>query len=357
MTVGTGLKSILMLKKQSAIATLGTGQREVYLRPLSYSFNRTPNLVTSDYATSKEIGITKEISHFVPGSLRFDLDTTTIVDMLELFLGSLSTAQAGATSEYLHTLKFGALDAPFKYFKAFVQQGGLATKIYRNFIGNAISQFSIFVPRMDVAYCDIKTIGQTNEVGAIENYTHVDPDSITTTYTADEQTVAWGGFYTYVGTAGATAILGTPSGSIIGTSNQWKDPFSCTISMSRDVNADNFISDQLGYTDDIVDGKVRSSVNFVTKLRSTHKIATFEAGTEVSLGIILDTGLAIPSGNGSNYKMELIFPRCKLVYSTEINSEGTIEPVVDFYPMIDKTAGYSMKIIVYNNTSSYPAAT
>lgn len=340
MTVGTGLKSVLMLKEQSAINTLGTGQREVYLRPHSYAFNRKPNLVTSDYATSAEIGITKEVSHFIPGQIRFEMDTTTIVDVLKWFMGNISSAPAGATSEYIHTLKFGNA---FKYFKSFINQGGLSSAVYRNFIGNAINQFSIFVPRMDTVYCDARCIGQTNETGVVGDYGAL-------AYTPDEQTIGWSGFKTYVGTAGLTTIVALAA-------SQWKDPFSCKIDMSRDVNADNYQSDQLGYTDDIVDGKVRSAVNFVTKLRTTNKITSFEAGTEVALGIVLDTGLAIPSGNGSNYKVEFVFPRCKILYDTEVNSEGTIEPVVDFLPMIDKTATYSMIVRVYNNTVSYPNST
>jgi len=75
-------------------------------------------------------------------------------------------------------------------------------------------------------------------------------------------------------------------------------------------------------------------------------------------GIVLDTGVAIPSGNGSNYKMEIIFPRGRYAsYDREVPGEGTIEPVVDFLPMLDKTATYSVVINVYNDTVSYPNAT
>lgn len=337
MSVGTGFDSELLLKEQSALATLGAGQRSIWLRRHEHSFNKKPNLVTSDYAANHEIGITKEVSHFISGRIRAELDMTTIVDVLKWFMGSITTAQQGATSEYKHTMKFGA---DFKYFKAFMDEGALSSALYKNYIGNAINSFTLFVPRMDTVYWDARTIGQTNETGS---------DPGTPSFTADEQTVAWSGFKTYVGTAGTTTIGGMAS--------QWKDPFTMKLDMSRDVNADNYQSDQLGYTDDIVDGKVRAAVNFVTKLRTTHRIADFEAGTEVAIGIVLDTGVAIPSGNGSNYKMEIIFPRGRYAsYDREVPGEGTIEPVVDFFPMYDKTATYSVRIDVYNATTSYPNA-
>jgi hypothetical protein len=337
MSVGTGLDSKLLLKEQSALATLGTGQRSVWLRRHEAGFHKVPNYVTSDYAASSEIGISKQISHFVTGRLRFELDMSTIVDVLKWFMGSITTAQQGATSEYKHTLKFGTA---FKYFKALIDEGGMSSALYKNYIGNAINSFSLFVPRMDTVYCDCRATGQTNETGS---------DPGTPSFAVDELTVAFNGFKVYVGTAGATTIAAM---------SQWKDPFSAKFDMSRDLNADNFQSDQLGYTDDIVDGKVRAAVNFVTKLRTTHRIADFEAGTETSLGIVLDTGVAIPSGNGSNYKMEIVFPRGVFTtYERAIDGEGTIEPVVDFIPMIDKTATYSVRIDVYNNTTTYPNAT
>lgn len=337
MSVGTGLDSKFLWKEQSAISTLGTGQRSVWFRNHEYSFNKKPNLVTSDYAASHEIGITKEVSHFVSGRIRAEMDMTTIVDVLKAFMGSISSTQQGATSEYKHILKFGA---NFKYFKALLDEGGLSSALYKNYIGNAINSFTLFVPRMDTVYWDTRTIGQTNETGS---------DPGTPSFAVDELTVGWSGFKTYIGTAGATTIAAMA---------HWKDPFTMKLDMSRDLNADNYQSDQLGYTDDIVDGKVRAAVNFVTKLRTTHRIADFEAGTEVALGIVLDTGVAIPSGNGSNYKMEIIFPRGRYAsYDLEIPGEGTIEPVVDFFPMIDKTATYSVAINVFNNTTAYANAT
>lgn len=334
MTVGTGLQSKLKLMEQSTISTLGANQREVYLRPLEWEFDKQTNFVTSDYIANAEMGITKEISHFIPGKIRAEIDMETIVDVLKWMMGSLAApAQQGGTAEYKHVLKFGTA---FKFFKAFEDNGGISS--YYNYIGNVISAMTIFINRMDTAYFDARTIGQTYETGA----------SITPSYPENDLTVAWSGFKTYVGAAGQTTISGI--------STQWKDPYSARIDFSRNFDADNIQSDQLGYTDDITDGKIDMNVNFVTKSRSTSHIATYLAGTEKSLGIVLDTGLPIPSGVG-NYKMEIIFPRGRFTsYPRPVDSERSIEPAVNFKPMRDKTAGYSVMINVHNNITTYPDA-
>jgi hypothetical protein len=139
---------------------------------------------------------------------------------------------------------------------------------------------------------------------------------------------------------------------------QWTDPYDMRLEVARNRKADNFISDGTGATAGITDGVPSISCNLMAQLTTDHQYANFRGDIERAFACRLDTGLLIPSGNGSNYLLDIVMPRVKFrAYNINADGLGTILPAIDILPMIDPTALYSIRFDLSNNTTAYPNAT
>jgi hypothetical protein len=336
--IGTGKKSVVSLKEEYSYGVVGTSTA-VWLRRLSHNFDRNPVFVDTGHAASTELGYTKETVHDVGGSYDCELDATTLGWLLKWIMNaSVSSVQQGATSEYKHTIKFG--DAP-RTIKVYENKGGLSTPYYENYLGMFLTSLSVNLDMAGTLRGGLDFIGQTSEAGS-------NPGS--PSIAAENLTFAFGDIAYYVGTAGATTIAAmTP----------WTDPFDFELNMLR-IGADNknYNSDGTGKPVGTYEGQPGVTLRLAAELTTSHKLATFLAGTEVSFGMVWDTDVAIPTGNGSNYKLNLIFPRVRFEkYQVRATSPGKIVAVVPIKIMKDQTTTYSISAELYNNTVSYPDST
>jgi|GEM_PF-5277045 len=337
--LGTGKKSVVKLMEEYSYATLGTSNA-VWLRRLSHNFDRNPVFVDTGHAALTELGLTKETVHDVGGSLDCELDAVSIGWMLKWIMNAtVTSAQQGiGTSEYKHTFRFG--NAP-RTVKVFENKGGLSTPYYENYLGMFLSSLSV---NMDIAGTlrgGLDFIGKTSEAGS---------DPGTPSFAAENLTFAFGDVSYLTGTAGET---------VIGNLSAWTDPFDFELNLLR-IGADNknYNSDGTGAPIGIYEGQPGAALRLAAELTTNHKLATFRAGTEIAFGMKWDTKVAIPSGNGSNYKVELVFPRVRLErYQVRATGPGKIVAVIPIKIMKDPTAGYSTDINLYNTTTSYPDAT
>lgn len=336
--IGTGKKSVVLLKEEYSYGTVGTST-SVWLRRLTHGFDKNPNFVSSGHAASTELGQVKETTHDVTGSIDFEIDATTIGWILKWIMNAtVTSSQQGGTSEYKHTFKFG--DAP-KTVKVFENKGGLSTPYYENYLGLLPTNFSVNLDMNGTLRGGLDFIGKTSEAGS---------DPGTPSLAAENLTLAWGDISYKTGDAGTTAI---------GSLTSWTDPMDFEMNLLR-IGADNknYASDGTGAPIGIHEGQPGVNLKLAAELTTNHKLAIFRAGTEIAFGMTWDTGVAIPSGNGSNYKVDVVFPRVRLEkYQTRATGHGKIAAIIPITVMKDPTATYSVAIDVYNNTTSYPNAT
>jgi len=335
--IGTGKNSILLLKEEPTFAGTITSATSVWLRRKDHSFQRNPSIVKSNYAAQSDIGIAKKAVETVTGSVRFEVDATTIGWLLKWLMGTPTSTIQGASSEYKHVFKWANT---WKSCKASIDEGGLGTPLLYGYLGLVPDRLALNMPLYGTLEGEVGFVGK-------KNATVTAPGSAT--FPSDDLTIAYNGFSVRTGTAGTTTWAAM---------NAFTDPYDMRLELSRDIKADNFVSDGTGQTTGITDGDVNTSLNFVSQLTTSHRAATFEAGTEISMAIKLDTGLLIPSGNADNYMIEIILPRVVLkAYNRRASGPGPINPVIDVIPMKDITAGYSTMINLYNNTTAYTDAT
>lgn len=337
--VGTGKKTVVKLMEEYSYGVVGTSNA-VWLRRLSNEFKRNPVFVDTGHAAQTEVGLSKETVHDADGSIDFEVDTTTLPWLLKWIMqGAVSSTQQGATSEYKHVVKFGALP---KTIKVYENKGGLSTPYYENYLGLLPVNFSQSIDINGTLRGGIDLIGQTSEAGSNPG---------TPSITADEQTFGFHDVSYYVGAAGDTTIAAMGSA--------WTEPINFELNLMR-IGADNknYISDGLGKPNGIYEGEPGLNFRLAADLSTNHKLATFLAGTEVSFGMLWDTRIPIPTGNGSNYKVEVICPRIRFE-KMQVRATGPSRSVVviPIRVMKDPAATYSIMYNIYNNTTSYPDST
>lgn len=337
--IGTGKGSVVKLMEELSFATVGTSNA-VWLRRLTHGFSKNPLFVDSGHAASTEVGYVKETVHSAQGSIDFELDATTIGWLLKWIMNTsvttINSTQNGATGQYKHTFKFGA--SP-KTVKVYENKGGLSTPYYRNYLGMLPTNLSVNLDMSGTLRGGLDFIGQTSETG--EN-----PG--TSSVAASNLTFAWGDVsYKY---------HVTPN-TAIASMGAWTDPFDFELNLLRiGASNQNFISDGNGKPNGVYEGIPAVNLKLAAELTTDHKMAVFEAGTEVSFGITLDTG--VQAGTGLNYKLDLSFPRVRFEeYQVRASSPGKIVAVIPIKVMEDPTSGYSMMAELYNVTTSYPDAT
>lgn len=335
--VGTANLTTVLIKEEPSFAGAITTATSVWLRKNRAFFQRVPNIVPSDYANAYQPGIAKEVFHTTAGLLAFEMDCTTIGWLLKWFMGSKTSTIQGATSEYKHVFKPGIT---LKSSKVFTDLGGLSSALNEDFKGQAPDRLAFIANILETVKGESVFLGQTDESGA-------GPGAAT--YAEDNLTVAHGNVSYYIGTAGEATIAGM---------TRWNDPYYMRLDMARNRKVDNFISDGTGKSSGITDGVLNATVNLITTLTTNNKYSTFRSGTEVAFGCRLDTNVAIPSGNGSNYKLDIIIPRCKISnYDVNADGIGTILPAVNLMPMKDPALAYALSFELFNNTTTYADAT
>lgn len=339
--IATGKGSVLLLKEEPGFAGTIASATSVWPRIRAYNYKMVKTWVKSEHAASNNLGFVKKAVEIASGYHKFEVDMTSIVWPLKWLMGSLVSAQVGATSEYKHRLKFGNSN---KSFKAFLNEGGLASGYFRNYLGMTPNRFNMNVTRFDTVLAEMSSIGKKNEDGG------AGPGSAT--FAAENLTAAFPGFSVWTHTAGTVTAPSLANGW-----DRFNDPADMSFGLMRDLKADNFIADGTGQLTGIGDGETGFQLDFGGQITDDHKIATFEANTEIALAVIIDTGVAVPSGAG-NYRMELVCPRGVLdKYERPMNGPGPIPPVMSFMAMVDPTAGYDIHLDVFNNTTAYSDAT
>ena len=337
--IGTGKGSAVKLMEEYSFATVGTSNA-VWVRRLTHGFSKNPLFVDSGHAASTEVGYVKETVHSAQGSIDFELDATTIGWLLKWIMNTavatIASTQNGTTGQYLHTFKFG--NAP-RTVKVYENKGGLSTPYYRNYLGMFPTNLSINLDMSGTLRGGMDFIGQTSETG--EN-----PG--TPSLAESNLTLAWGDVsYKYHATAG----------TLFASMGAWTDPFDFEMNLLRiGASNQNFISDGSGKPNGVYEGVPAINLKLATELTTNHKMAIFEAGTEIALGIGLDTG--VQAGTGLNYKLNLSFPRVRLEeYQIRASSPGKIVAVIPVKVMQDPTLGYSILAELYNTKVSYADAT
>lgn len=336
--LGTGKKSVVLLKEEPTWAGTINTASSVFLRPKEYDFQKVPSIVQSTHAAATELGFAKKVVESALGMQGFEVDMTSIGWLLKWIMGNKTSVIQGATSEYKHTFKFGT---GIKSVKSFVNEGGLSTPYYRNYLGLVPNRLALNVQIYDWVNGEIGFLGKTNEVGS-------DPGSAS--YATDNLRVAYDGFSVKFGDAGTVLMASLAA---------FTDPFDMRFEVGYpDAKADNFVSDGTGQTTGIFVGQPSCMLDFQSQLTTNHQLAAFEAYTQKAIGVILDSGTLIPSGNGSNYKMEIMIPRALIKnYTRRSNGPGPIIPGIYVVPILDPTAGYSIRIDVFNNTAAYTDST
>ena len=337
--IGTGKGSTVKLMEEYSYATVGTSNA-VWVRRLTHGFSKNPLFVDSGHAASNEIGFVKETVHSAQGSIDFELDAVSIGWLLKWIMNTavatINSTQNGATGQYKHTFKFGATP---KTVKVYENKGGLSTPYYRNYLGMFPTNLSINLDMSGTLRGGMDFIGQTSEAGS---------DPGTPSLAASNLTFAWGDVsYLY---------HATPN-TAIASMSAWTDPFDFELNLMRvGASNQNFISDGNGMPNGVYEGVPAVNLKLAAELTTNHKMAIFEAGTEVAFGIRLDTG--VQAGTGLNYKVDISFPRIRFEeYQVRASSPGKIVAVIPIKVMEDPTAGYSVLIEVYNATTSYPDST
>lgn len=335
--IGTGNLTKVLLKEEPSFAGAISSATAIWLRKSRAFFQKIPNIVASEYANATELGYSKQVFHTTAGLLAFELDTTTIGWLLKFIMGNKTTTQQGVTSEYKHTFKFGST---LKSCKVFTDMGGLSSALNLDYVGQAVDRLGFIVNIFDTVKNEAVLVGQTDASGS-------GPGA--PSYASDDLTVAYGGVSWFTGTAGETAIS---------SMTQWTDPYDMRLEVARNRKADNFISDGTGKTAGITDGSPSISCNVMAQLTSNHQYTNFRTDVERAFACRLDTGKLIPSGNGSNYKLEIVMPRVKFrTYNLNADGIGTILPAIDIAPLIDPTAQYSIRFDLFNDTIAYSDAT
>jgi len=343
-TIGTGNLTTVSIKEEPSLAGTISSATEVWPMKNRAFFQRLPNIVDSDFANAVSDGISKEVFHTTAGILAAQLDTTYIGYFLKWFVGTKTSTQQGATSEYKHVFKPGV--TTLKSCKVFQNVGGMSSALYDDFIGQTIDRMAIIANLLETVKYETVWVGITDQAGA---------GTGAESYTAENQTISYrddagnGAVKYYVGNVGAETIAAM---------TQWTDPYYMRFDMARNRKVDNFISDGTGKSAGITDGVFRATINLITTLTTNQKYSDFRSGTEKSFGVRLDTGVAIPSGNGNNYKLDIIFPRVTFTnYDMNIDGVGTILPAVNLKPQKDPTAGYEVSFELFNSTTAYADAT
>lgn len=336
-SIGTGNETTVRLEEEVTFGAAPTTAVDIWLRKNRAFFQKIPNIVSSDYANATELGFAKTVFHTVAGLLAFEMDTTTIGWLLKWIMGNKVTAQQGGTSEYKHTFKFGT---SLRSCYVYTDKGGLSSALNVDYKGCAIDRLGFIVNLFETVKCESVFVGKTDDP------TGTAPG--TPSYPSENLTVAYGGVKWYTGAAGLTTIAAM---------TQWTDPYDMRLEIARNRKADNFISDGTGATAGITDGVPSISCNLMAQLTSNHEYQNFSGDTERSFACRLDTGLAIPSGNGSNYMLDIVMPRVKFrAYNINADGIGTILPAIDIIPLIDPTALYSIRLDLFNNTTAYTDA-
>lgn len=336
--IGTGKGSTVRIKEEYSFATQGTSTY-VDLRRLTHGFGKNPLFVESGHAATTELGQVKETVHSAQGSIDFEVDATSIGWPLKWVMNStVSSSQQGGTSEYKHTFRFG--NAP-KTIQVYENKGGLSTPYYRKYLGMYSTNLSINLDMSGTLRGGLDVIGQTSDTGS---------DPGTASPAAQNLTFAYGDISYYYGSAGDTTIAAMSA---------WTPPFDFEMNIMRlNASNQNYNSDGTGKPTGIYEGEPGVLLKLATELNTNHKMADFEAGTEVAFGLRLDTGVAVPSGTGGNYKLDFIFPRVRLEeYQVRATTRGRMIAVVPLKVMTDPTATYSVSAELYNATTSYPNAT
>ena len=335
--VGVGNLTKVMIKQEPSFAGAIASATEIWPRKSRVFFQRVPHIIDSNYANANELGYGSEAFHTTAGILGFEVDMTTIGWFLNMIMGNKVTAQQGGTSEYLHTFKFGST---LKSYKVFMDKGGLSSALNINYLGQALDRLAINVGMFDKIQAEAVFIGQTDESGSGPG---------TESYALDNLTVPFGSVKFYTGAVGTTTVAGM---------TQWTPPKSMRFEVARNRQADNFISDNTGKTSGITDGKPTATCGLMTVFNTDHEYANFRASTHRSFACRLDTGLAIPSGNGSNYMLDIVCPRVAFeAYNLNIEGEGAVYAAVTPHIMKDPTATYSVRFDLYNATTAYADAT
>ncbi len=399
--LGTGKKSVVLLKEEPTWAGTIATATSVFLRPKEYDFQKVPSIVQSTHAAATELGFAKKVVESALGMQGFELDMTSIGWLLKWIMGSKDSAQQGATSEYKHTFKFGTA---IKSVKSFVNEGGLATPYYRNYLGLVPNRLALNVQIYDWVNGEIGFLGKTNETGTNPGSASYATDNLRVAY--DGFTVKFGAIITGATKANPCVISSTAHGLANGDSivindvegmtelngntytvasvsantfalsginstayttyteggaayKSFTDPFDMRFEVGYpDAKADNFVSDGTGQTTGIFVGQPSCMLDFQSQLTTNHQLAAFEAYTQRAIEVTLDSGTLIPSGNGSNYKMKITIPRALIKnYTRRSNGPGPIIPGIYVVPMFDPAANYSIKIEVWNNTTAYTDST
>lgn len=177
---------------------------------------------------------------------------------------------------------------------------------------------------------------------------------------ADDKMVPYNGVSYYTSTAG------DEEATLIADGKKWKDIIDYDFSIIRqDAEVKNWSSDGTGLPTAIYTGVPAVNLSCTGILKSAdgdnigHKLGNYVAGTEFSFGILLDTGkTGLGSGGTTTHKMEIVCTRCRFE-DTKIRLSAGKEAItqIPIEVMKDPTLGYSVAIIVYNNTATYPDAT
>jgi hypothetical protein len=282
----------------------------------------------------------KESVHSAQGSEDFEIDAVSIGRLLKWIMnsgtGDSSMAVAADGAGYKHTFKFGGYP---KTVQVYEDVGGMNTPYYLKYLGMFMTNLSINLDMSGTLRGGMDFIGQTSAAGS-------DPGA--PSVAASNLTFAYGDISYSTDTAGSTDISAMDA---------WTAPFDFEMNLMR-INASNqnFNSDGTGKPTGIYEGEPAINLKLATELNTDHKMAEFEAGTEIALGISMDTGVA--SSVSNNYKLNFTFPRVRLEeYQKRAASRGKMVAVIPIKVMEDPTAGYSIKAELYNKTASYSDST
>ncbi len=340
--IATGHESVVKLVEEvNSNAGYGAepaSSTAVWLMWREFDFQKIPSIVQSSHAASNNMGYARVANESAMGSLPFKVDLVTIPRILKWIMGNLTTTNPGAGT-YKHAFKFGS---SIRSFRAWLNEGGLATPLYSKYTGLGMNRLSFHMGQADDLTAEFGCVGKTRVAGAAPG---------TPSFSSLDLTIGYkSGFTVYNGTAGVTALA---------SMSQIKDPYDMTFTISRpNMRADIIRSDGTGQTNGIFGGTPECMLDFQAQFTSENFVQAFEDYTHKAFGIKLDTGVAIPAGDGSNYRIEMIFPRCLIkTYTRRATSENIIIPGIYVVPMTDPTAGYEVEIDVYNGTSAYGDST
>jgi hypothetical protein len=342
--VGTGRVSNYVLQEEKTPKVIGTpattptghAPAAIWFRRRRNSFQSLLSYIPSNISTAIDAQAQLLAMTSQNGMTDIEVDMRTIGWLLKAFFGSHSVS-GNSGAGFTHEFVPGTSE---KTFQILEDKGGFSSAYYRKYQGMFPNRISMNMGLNDWVWASIGYLGLHEATGSNPGTPDPEPSDVC----AGFNQVTY-----YIGTTGATTLAAM---------SQWTDIYDMRLDLTRpDAVADDIRSDGTGESASIFPGTFTPSINLMTRFASTHKLATYDARTPVSVGVKIDTGTDIVPA-GQNYELDFIFPRCTIQsYSVDFHGTGQSVPVLGVFPEIDPTAGYSTKALLYNDWSDYASPT